>query len=314
MAFVQENEAVLSDKKRKLLVRLLGIAILVSIVGVLSDSGTGFLYAGEGSREIRVMTFNIRYGTAQEKKRNWDQRKQDVADVIHAFSPDLLGTQETLAFQRDFLAGQLPGYQPFGAGRTDGKEAGEMAAIFWKTERFEQIDSGHFWLSPTPEQPGSVGWDAAITRVASWAKLRDRHTPAGKPILLMNTHLDHKGQQARVESARLIRERLQSLGSGCSVIVTGDFNTGEESPPYQALFGTAESPSPLIDAFRNIHPERSSREGTFNNFSLENQSGDRIDWVAISSDWKVLSAEIDRTSPKGETPSDHFPVNVTLKR
>jgi len=289
-----------------------GIVALTLLAAVFMDPAIS--PAEDGKSEVRVMTFNIRYGTAREKKRNWDQRKQDVADVIKSFSPDLLGTQETLAFQRDFLAEQLPGYVPFGVGRTDGKEAGEMAAIFWKKDRFEQMDGGHFWLSQKPEQAGSVGWDAAITRVASWIKLRDRQNPDAQPILLLNTHFDHKGNLARVRSAKLIRERVESLGKNCSVIVTGDFNAGEESLPYLALFESNESPSPVLDAYRRVHPERSAKEGTFNNFDPDRQTGDRIDWVAISSDWTVKSAEIDRSAPQGETPSDHFPVNVVLQR
>src|SRR3954453_19665447 len=126
---------------------------------------------------VRVMSFNIRYGTAKDGENAWEKRKEFLAETVAAFDPDLLGTQETLAFQRDFLAAKLAGYGVFAAGRDDGKEAGEMAALFYREARFEKLAGGHFWLSETPDVPGSKGWDAALPRVATWVKLRDRVAP-----------------------------------------------------------------------------------------------------------------------------------------
>jgi endonuclease/exonuclease/phosphatase family metal-dependent hydrolase len=261
------------------------------------------------------MSFNIRYGTARDGDNHWDKRKSFLADTIKAFNPDLLGTQETLAFQRDWLLQQLDGYETFAAGREDGKEKGEMAALFYRKARFDRLDGGHFWLSPTPEQPGSKGWDAALPRIVTWVKLRDRTAPDAKPLLFLNTHFDHLGVKARTESARLIRDRLPTFGRDCTLVVTGDFNAGEDSDPYRALFGEVNGqPSPLTDTYRALHPQRGGEEGTFNGFVPTSTRGPRIDWIACSTDWTVKAAAIDHTQKEGRVPSDHFPVTAILAK
>lgn len=263
---------------------------------------------------VRVMSFNIRYGTAKDGDNAWEKRKEFLAETVAAFDPDLLGTQETLAGQRDFLAAKLPGHAAFAAGRDDGKDGGEMAALFYRTSRYEKLDGGHFWLSETPDKIGSKGWDAALPRVATWVKLKDRTAPADKPVLFLNTHFDHRGTKARAESARLIRARLGELGAGCRVVVTGDFNAGEGTDPYTALFADAGGkPSPVLDTFRAAHPTRTKDEGTFSGFKAGSVTGPRIDWIGCSRDWDVRLAGIDRVSRDGRTPSDHFPVTAVLR-
>jgi endonuclease/exonuclease/phosphatase family metal-dependent hydrolase len=267
-----------------------------------------------GSQPVRVMSFNIRYGTAADGENHWDKRQEFLAETIAAFEPDLLGTQETLASQRDFLADKLRGYGVFAAGRDDGKDAGEMAALFYRKERFEKLDGGHFWLSETPDKPGVKGWDAALPRVATWVKLKDLAAPTAPPVLFLNTHFDHRGVKARLESARLIRKKVGELGVGCRVIITGDFNAGEGSEPYAALFADADGkPSPVMDTFRVAHPTRGKEEGTFSGFKAGSVSGARIDWIAASRDWDVRLAGIDRTARDGRTPSDHYPVTAVLR-
>jgi endonuclease/exonuclease/phosphatase family metal-dependent hydrolase len=263
---------------------------------------------------VRVMSFNVRYATALDGDNHWDKRKQFLAETVLAFDPDLLGTQETQAGQRDFLAEKLTGYEAFGAGRDDGKDHGEMAALFFRKGRFEKTAGGHFWLSDTPDTPGSKGWDAALPRIATWVKLKDRTDPKGQPVLFLNTHLDHMGRKARAASAALVRKKLVELGDGCRVIVTGDFNAGEGSDPYTALFGDTDGkPAPVIDSFRAAYPTRGKAEGTFNGFKADAVTGDRIDWIGCSRDWDVRLAGIDRTTQDGRTPSDHFPVTAVLR-
>jgi endonuclease/exonuclease/phosphatase family metal-dependent hydrolase len=269
--------------------------------------------AAEPERTLRVMTFNIRYGTADDGKNSWDRRREFLVETIRTFNPDLLGTQETLAFQRDYLARQLPEYTPFGVGRDDGKQKGEMAALFFRTERFAQLDGGHFWLSKTPDVPGSKSWGAALTRIVTWVKLRDRQSPDAAPLLYFNTHFDHRGVAARLHSAELLRARIDALASESSVIVTGDFNAGERSPPHAALFGPIDSTPPrLIDTFRQAHPAPLADEGTFSHFQSTATAGPRIDWIGCTRDWRVTSSEIDRTARNNRTPSDHFPVTAVL--
>lgn len=263
---------------------------------------------------VRVMSFNIRYGTANDGENSWPKRREFLWETIRTFDPDLLGTQETLADQRDFLKEKLSGYGVEAAGRDDGKEAGEMAALFYRLERFERLDSGHFWLCETPDQPGSKGWDAALPRIATWVRLKDKFAPDGKPVLFLNTHFDHRGRRARLESAKLLRRKLESLGQGCRMIVTGDFNAGEGSEPYLAMFGTdGNSSRELLDTFRIYRPTRQNDEGTFNGFRPHAVTGPRIDWIACSPDWWVRQAAIDRTTRDGRVPSDHFPITAVLR-
>jgi endonuclease/exonuclease/phosphatase family metal-dependent hydrolase len=270
--------------------------------------------ADEQPLDVRVMTFNIRYGTANDGENRWDNRRQWLVETVKAFNPDLLGTQETLGFQRDYLAEQLPGYGVLGVGRDDGKEQGEMMALYYKRDRFKQLDAGHFWLSETPERAGSKSWDSSLPRMVTWIKLQDLKRADAPPIAFFNTHFDHRGPQARLQSARLIREQVGALGRGCSLIVTGDFNAGEGSEPYKSLFAEqGGQPSPLVDCFRAVHAQRGTEEGTASGFRANNTRGQRIDWIACSRDWTVVSAAIDRTAKDGRTPSDHFPVTVILR-
>jgi endonuclease/exonuclease/phosphatase family metal-dependent hydrolase len=262
------------------------------------------------------MSFNIRYGTADDGENRWDLRKEFLIETIKAFKPDLLGTQETLGFQRDYLAEKLPEYDWLGVGRDDGKDQGEMMALYYKRDRFEKQGGGHFWLSETPDSPGSKSWDSSLPRMVTWVKLKDRQSPSAPPIAFFNTHFDHRGPEARLESARLIRRQIATIGEGCSIIVTGDFNSGEGSEPYQALFAPADGQdSPVVDTFRAAHPERGENEGTgTGRFRAGDTSGPRIDWIAAGRDWQIVEAAIDRTAKGGRTPSDHFPVMAVLRR
>jgi endonuclease/exonuclease/phosphatase family metal-dependent hydrolase len=285
---------------------------------LLIIAATGCASGGADSdpaEALRVSTYNIRFGTANDGPNHWDLRQDALIDSIKAFDPDVLGTQETLASQRDLLVAQMPDYVALAAGRDDGREAGEMTAVLYKADRFDLLASGHFWLSESPETVASIGWDASMTRMATWLKLRDRRSPAGRPILVINTHFDHVGKQARLESARLIRRRAAELGDGCSIVILGDFNCGEDEPPYRALVVGDESDDlKLIDAYRVAHPERGPNEGTFHGFKPETAGNRRIDWVVVSDDFQVVSAEIDRRLYRGRIPSDHFAVNAVLKR
>ena len=127
---------------------------------------------------------------------------------------------------------------------------------------------------------GSKGWDAALPRIATWVKLRDRVNNQAKPILFLNTHFDHRGQQARRESAKLIRKKILELGADCDLVVTGDFNAGAESDVYRALFADEdEHASPVVDTFSIANPKSDGDQGTFSGFKSMAISGPRIDWM-----------------------------------
>lgn len=235
-------------------------------------------------------------------------------ETIHAFGPDLLGTQETLLDQRNLIVSKLSGFESFGVGREDGKEAGEMAALFYRSSRFEKLDGGHFWLSETPDTVGSKGWDAALPRIATWVRLRDLQNAQGKPIFFLNTHFDHQGKQARNEAAMLIRKKVLELAVDCDSIVTGDFNAASDSDVYESMFADRDQQaSPLRDTFSQVYPKHEGDQGTFSGFKSTGTTGPRIDWIGCSRGFQIQAAAIDRTQRDGRTPSDHFPVTAILK-
>lgn len=289
-----------------------GAAHCLAAENLADDNLAAEVLAAPG--DLRVMSFNIRYGTAADGPNHWDKRRDDLLANIQAIDPDLLGTQETLKFQRDWLAEKLPQYEWLGVGRDDGKDRGEMMALYYKKDRFEKLDGGHFWLSETPDVVGSKSWDAALPRMVTWVKLRDKSDPHGKPIVFFNTHFDHKGGTARQASAELLRRKVRDVGPSARVVVTGDFNSDEGSGPYHNLFNPVQGiPSPVVDSLRVVQPQRSADEGTFSGFQASAIQGPRIDWIAGSRDWEILSAKIDRTNKSGRTPSDHFAVTATLR-
>jgi endonuclease/exonuclease/phosphatase family metal-dependent hydrolase len=265
-------------------------------------------------KDLRVMTYNIRYGTAKDGENHWDKRKEFLVDVINKFEPDLLGTQETLGFQRDFLAEKLPNYGSVGVGRDDGREAGEMMALFYKLDRFRKVDEGHFWFSETPDLAGSKGWDTSLPRMVTWVKLEDKQN-GNEQLMFFNTHFDHRGPKARLESAKLLRQKIAELSNGCAAILTGDLNSAEGSEPYKALFGELDAVgSPVVDCYRKVHPERGANEGTTTAFKPTANNNSRIDFIACSPQWQVVSAEIDHAAKDERAPSDHFPIEVVLRR
>ncbi len=260
------------------------------------------------------MSFNIRYGTASDGENSWEHRKELLLDTIAAYWPDLLGTQECLAFQADWLRERLPGYGFVGAGRDDGERGGEMCAVFFREDRFEKLAEGHFWLSETPGVTGSRSWDAALSRMATWVKLRAAADSTGA-LYLFNTHFDHQGVKARHESGRLLMRKVEEIAGASPAIVTGDFNAPADlaaAGPYRALVGDEAGPIPLADSWRAVHPGLADDEGTFSAFTGR-RDGPRIDWILVSPRIEVLAAGIDRTQSGGRYPSDHFPVTATLR-
>lgn len=260
---------------------------------------------------IKVMSFNIRYGAANDGTNSWPHRHNLVLETIQNFQPDLLGMQEVLKFQADFVRSGLPGYAFHGVGREDGAEKGEFVPLMYREDRFELLDSGHFWLSETPEVAGSVSWDSSLTRMLSWVALRDRRD--GAELVFANVHFDHRGQQARLESAKLIRSRASEIPYGVPVILTGDFNTTEDDAPYAALVkGEGFDGGKWVDTYRVIQPERAENEASFNGWHAT-RKGSRIDWIITTPDVTTLDARINYTQENGRNPSDHYPVEAVVR-
>jgi endonuclease/exonuclease/phosphatase family metal-dependent hydrolase len=290
--------------------------------GPRSASGNDGEAVTETPETLRVMSLNVRYGTAADGENAWDVRKHLLLETVTGFTPDLLGTQECLAFQTDFLREGLPGFEFFGVGRDDGALGGEMCGIFFREDLFERTDGGHFWLSETPEAVASKSWDSALTRMATWVVLSSKDDPEFS-LVVANTHFDHVGKVARYESARVIRARLTSIAGARPLILMGDFNAPTDATvdgPYRVLVAPGASREgdgdvwlPLVDTFRAVSPTPRADEGTFHGFA-GGVAGARVDWILASPSFEVLDARIDRSERAGRYPSDHYPVTAVLRR
>lgn len=257
--------------------------------------------AAPADTTLQVMTFNIRYNTPNDGEHAWPHRLERVASTIRFHAADVVGLQEALRGQIDDLAAQLPGYAWFGVGRDDGRDAGEFSPVFYRTDRLDLEDQGTFWLSETPEVPGSKSWDAAITRIATWGRFRDRTTD--ETLLLLNTHFDHVGQQAREQSARLITDRLAALAGDLPVVVTGDFNVEPDNPAYATM--TAY----LRDAQVVSETPPHGPAGTFYGFTVEmGEAERRIDYIFVGDGVQVQRYGALADQWNGLYPSDHLPV------
>lgn len=262
---------------------------------------------------MRVMSFNLRYNNTGDGPNAWPLRKAWVAQLIRFHDADAVGVQEALYGMLADLDTLLPEYSRIGVGRTDGKMGGEFSAILYKRDRLEVLENKTFWLSPTPEVAGSKGWDAALERIATWGRFRDRAT--GCEYVHLNTHFDHKGEQARQESARLIRERLATIdASRLPLVMTGDLNSRPTSVGYRILTRDtiANAFPPLVDGMK------ASREGHYGppssttGFRAIGRDGDIIDYVLVSPVVEVQKHGILPDSWDNRFPSDHLPVLATL--
>lgn len=261
---------------------------------------------------LRVMTFNIRYGTAQDGNDSWQNRRPLAIRTIRDYDPALLGLQEALRFQLDEIEAALPQFAEVGVGRDDGLQAGEYSAILYDRRRLDLLDSGTFWLSDTPEVPGSKSWGNNITRIVTWARFRDRSI--GRTFYHYNTHWDHESQPARERSATLTLDRIVARGApGDPVLLTADFNSGEDNPAFLALLrahGTGPGAVQLRDSFRALHPNEAVT-ATYHGFKGETP-GAKIDAILATPEWSVLESAIDKFNESGRYPSDHYPVTATV--
>jgi len=259
---------------------------------------------GQSWQQIRVMSFNIRYDEPRDGVNAWSNRKQKVADVIRFHKVDLVGVQEALLTQLRDLESMLPDMAWCGVGRTDGKEAGEYSAILYRKSRFQLQECKTFWLSPTTETPGSKGWDAAFPRIVTWAKFRDRRSK--KTFIYFNTHFDHVGQTARVESSKLIVARLGEIAGKLPFVLTGDFNVVESNEAYKTIMAGNERMK-LSDAkYVSVNPHFGG-DSTWTAFK-QIEPGRKIDYVFVRAGMKVLEHGILADQWNGLWASDHFPV------
>jgi endonuclease/exonuclease/phosphatase family metal-dependent hydrolase len=265
------------------------------------------IYSKGDTDLIRVITFNIRVAI-DEGINSWDNRKELVASIIETYQADIVGLQEALKTQLDDLTSLLPDFAWVGVGRDDGAEEGEYAAIFYNKKRFEVLEDSTFWLSETPDKP-SIGWDAALKRVVTWAKLRDKIT--GKIFYHFNTHFDYKGVMARLESANLLNDRVAGVAVKTPTIVTGDFNFKSDFGGYEILTGGRKNY--LFDTQKIAKVDSSGSNITYNRFGQFLEKGNKIDYIFIKNNIEVDKHKIIMDTFDGRYPSDYMPVLTVLR-
>ncbi len=285
------------------LVLMMVLVIFMGVNGCFMARDDDF----ESGYEVEMMTFNIRLGTANDGQNSWPNRKEQVFGVIKKYSPAVLGLQEAMNFQIKDILAELPEYDFVGVGRDDGRTRGEYCAILYRKDKLQVRDSGTFWLSETPNVPGSKSWNTACTRICTWAEFA--YAATGQRFRVYNLHLDHISQQARLESIKLLLEQEKIADIAIPVVVMGDFNVGEDNEVVK-LLKSRDGAVFMVDTFRVLYADAVD-VGTFNRFSGYRQ-GDKIDYIFVrqADGVKVMEAEIIYDNKDGRWPSDHYPIRA----
>ncbi|WP_421944507.1 endonuclease/exonuclease/phosphatase family protein [Pedobacter sp.] len=273
--------------------------LVTSLICLFIFSST---FAQKGSLPINVITYNIRYNNPGDGVNAWPNRKDNVKALVKFHDADILCVQEALADQFDDLL-ENSNFDFVGVGRDDGNRKGEFSAVFFDKTRFTKKDGGTFWLSETPGVP-SKGWDAVLPRVCSWVKLYDKINK--KEFIVFNTHYDHVGVKARIESAKLIKQKIQEIAPKLPVIYTGDLNVTPETEAISTI------KSFLQDAKEITVEPPYGPNGTFNAFDFNSELKNRIDYVFVNKGFKVQKFAVLSDSKDKRYPSDHLPVFVRL--
>ena len=261
------------------------------------------------AQDLNVMTFNIRFNNPADSINAWPYRKDKVASQVLFHEVHLLGVQEALHGQVMELRSGLSKFKFVGVGR-DGGEKGEYSAIFYDTTRLQPLSSATFWLSLTPEVVASKSWDAALNRIVTWAKFKDRKT--GKTFFAFNTHFDHIGKEARRESAKLLLQRIASIAGKTPSVITGDFNAFPSDEPIQIITDKT-NPLHLLDAKALSSTSHYGPTGTFNGFGPKERDQLPIDYIFLKGSWKVKKHATISQTWNGLFASDHFAVMAVLQ-
>lgn len=252
-------------------------------------------------QELKVMSFNVRLYPADDGENSWPMRCNAIPVMLREAAPDVFGVQEAYREQLDFITEQCPCYEEFGVGRDDGSDAGEHMSVFYDKTKLELLDGGTWWLSETPEVP-SRGWDAKYPRTATWALLKQINS--GRKFWFVNTHLDHRGVQARINGLAMIMDKTSELDASIPLILLGDFNV---TPSDSCL---AEIDIRMQSA--RTAAAKTTDTPSFNGFGKSN--GKIIDYIYFTGFSEAESFEV-LSEPYDNIPyiSDHYPIVATLK-
>lgn len=252
-----------------------------------------------------IMTYNIRYDNPNDRENWWENRKQEVVDMIKHYQPDLLGIQEGLISQVKFLDSSLTNYSYVGVGRDDGIEKGEFTAVFFNKKTIELLETKTYWLSGSPDSV-SVGWDASMERIVTYGQFRDR---SNKEIVhVFNCHFDHIGALSREKSAELILELIKNKGiEDERIAVIGDLNCLPKERPIELL------KTKLEDSYEVSQSAPYGPIGTFNGFNTEKKAVKRIDYIFIKNIIVEEYINIDDRRKNNLWLSDHMPLLIKMK-
>ena len=280
---------IITLKSKRLMKIIITLLMLISCVDLMAQ-------------DLTVMTYNIRYDNPKDGDNRWDNRKKFLVDQIKFYQPHAFGVQEGMAHQIDFIDHALPNYSYIGVGRDDGKTKGEYSAVFYKNDQLDTLKQGTFWLSENPDEP-SVGWDASMERICTYALFTYEKTS----FWVFNTHFDHKGDQARVESAKLILKKINKLNTNnLPVIFMGDLNSKPTSKPIQFITQSLSDSKLSTAQFYGM-------ESTFNGFNNVYEKDKRIDYIFHSKNIKVLKSATLSQTYEQRFLSDHFPVIAHIR-
>ena len=271
------------------------------LILILSGSFFVFNSCSNSPEKINIMTYNIRLDTEADGINMWDNRKEGVLSLIKEESVDILGIQEGLPSQIEYLSKELDGYSMIGEGR-DGGNNGEYSAIYYRNKKMSLIQTETFWLSETPEMP-SIGWDAAINRIVTLGIFKIKKSK--KELIVYNTHFDHIGKIAREKSVGVILNHIKENDfQNRPLIVMGDFNLSPEDLPIELLS------KELNDSFK-LFPVKNP-VGTFNGFDLDCKLLDRIDYIFTKNIKITNYKHLNKKLSSGLWPSDHLPILISM--
>lgn len=263
----------------------------------------------QSASTLKVMTWNIRLDTPHDSLNQWAYRKEALAAEVLKHRPDVFCVQEALHNQMHDLNKKLKGYKSIGVARDDGYKMGEYCAVFYNNHSLKMIRKGTFWLSETPDSAGSRGWDAACNRIVTWGEFKDKKN--NQRFIVFNTHFDHIGEVARVESAKLILKKIHEIASELPVILTGDFNVNSKHRVYKILT-YPENEVNLADS-RERATTSNGPDYTWVTFSKSFEPIEIIDFIFTSLDIEIISNEIIDFTNNDRFLSDHLPVLIRLK-
>lgn len=254
---------------------------------------------------LTVMSYNIRYDTSDDGQNAWQNRRGIVIDSIKRHEPDLLGVQEALSHQFEYLKTELSDYSWYGVGRDDGQDTGEFVPIGYRTDQFSLSDNGTRWLSECPNDPGSKSWDAYCPRITSWVTLESQDQ--GPPITLFNTHFDHRSALARHRSAELLQRWVAQATQSTRVIVTADLNSPKSASPYSLLVGEPDAKTNVLQDSRSAsQADQQGPERTYHEFT--GIPFERRDYIFADQSFNLSSHRTIDEGGHDRFSSDHFPI------